>query len=134
MEFVLTLNTAQAEDVALAAEMWCRIGTGEMTALLSHPAIQKRLVTADAVTTEDVRRVLLWLKQTVFGLSETQGLSILEPGISDGTKRAFDIMQVIRRELALRSDDPHSLRAATPVYQVSADPLPTMREKPNDPM
>lgn len=133
MDFLLKLNTAQATELALAAELWCRIGTGDITALLYHPAIQKRLVTDEGVTTEDVRRLLLGLKHTVFGLSETEGMSILSPEVNQGTKRMFDIMQVVRHELAVRNH-PHSLRAQTPIRQVSTDPLPTMREKTNDPV
>lgn len=128
MDFILTINATQLRNIMLAAELWSRVGTGELTALLNHPDIQKRLTTDDGVTTEDVRRLLEGLKQAVFGLSGGAYFGIVSDEIGESNRVAYDMVQMIRKALHKEG------QPEVTVLQTSTEPLPEIREKPNDPV
>lgn len=135
MDLELALNDKQADVIIAALELWARIGCGELTALLGHPEISRRLTTDKGVTTEDVRRLLEHLKIGVFGLPRNAYYGIVSSDITESNRIAFDLMQVIRHRLswsragnpAERTPDMYHIAFEEPQH-TSTEPLATMRD------
>ena len=141
MELLIKLNDKQADVIRIALDLWARIGTGDLTSLLHHPEISRRLVTDKGVTTEDVRRLLESLSESVFDLPPDTYFGIRSPQIGEGNRIAFDLMQVFRHRLAwLRAGEPpkRTPEMASGSYddpfQTSSEPMALIRQKPNDPL
>lgn len=119
MRLVLELSDSQAEIMQLALDLWSRIACGELTALMSHPEVRRRLTTDQGVTTEDVRRLLESLKTAIFGLRANVYHGIGADDVEEGSRIAFDLMQVLHHHLVPSTHD---------VIQTSTEPLATMRK------
>lgn len=119
MRLVLELSDPQAEIIQLALDLWSRIACGELTALLSHPEVRRRLTTDQGVTTEDVRRLLESLKTAVFGLGANAYYGIRADEVEESSRIAFDLMQVVHRHLVPTAHD---------IMQTSAQPLATIHD------
>jgi hypothetical protein len=139
MELVLEITDQHADVICAALDLWARLGTGELTALLNHPDVSKRLTTDQGVTPEDVRRLLENLKTAIFDLKPNAWFGVSSKDISEGNRIAFDLMQVIRHQLAwaragnpeTRTPEMFSVSYDDPLH-VSSAPLATIREKPGD--
>ena len=139
MQLILEITDHQADVICAALDVWARIGTGELTTLLGHPDISRRLVTDQGVTNEDVRRVLEHLKTAVFDLKPNAYFGIRSTDITEGNRIAFDLMQVIRHHLAwtragnpeTRMPEMYSVSYDDPIH-TSSEPLAQIRDKPGD--
>lgn len=119
MRLVLELSDPQAEVIQSALDLWSRFSCGELTALLNHPEVRRRLTTDQGVTTEDVRRLLESLKTAVFGLHANAYYGIRSDDVEENGRIAFDLMQVIHH---------HLVPATRDVMQTSTESLPTIRD------
>jgi hypothetical protein len=136
MNLSIELNDRQADVMWRALELWARIGTGELTALLGHPEVSRRLVTDTGVTTENVRRSLEYLKQAVFNLPHGAEFGIANPDIHESNRIAYDLMQALRHHLAWsragnppkRTPEMFSIVYDEPL-RISTEPLPVVREQ-----
>ena len=137
MELILEVTDRQADTIVKALDLWARLGAGELTTLLSHPDISKRLVTDTGITTEEVRRLLTHLASVIFNLPKGTGYGILAKEIHESNRIAFDLMQAIRHRLVWsragnppkRTPDMISIAYDEPM-QTAKEPMPLVREKP----
>lgn len=95
----LEFNEQQTEIVMAALELYSRIGTGQLSALLSHPAMGA--LEPDAHLSAD--KALFEFKKIVFPKLKESGdaMSLRNDNVDMDSKNAYDIMQIMKHKLAV---------------------------------
>lgn len=95
----LELNAQQTELVIKALELYSRIGTGQLSALMSHPAMD----TLEPDAHFDADKALFEVKRIVFPELKEAGdaMSLRNEKVGMESKNAYDIMQAMKHELAM---------------------------------
>lgn len=95
----LELNEQQTDIVLKALELYSRIGTGQTSAILSHPAIDR----VEESSFSEAEKALFQLKRAVFPDLKASGdaMSLRNEEVVVESKNAYDIMQAMKHQLAL---------------------------------
>lgn len=93
------LNELQTVIVLEALDLYTRLSTGQVKALLSHPAIEN----LNEHSHKEVERALRELKKAMFPQLKAEGdaMSLRNEQVSMEAKNAYDIMQAMKHSLAM---------------------------------
>lgn len=116
----LELNEHQTDIVIKALELYARIGTGRLDAIMNHPAL--------AQMETDTEKTLLELKQTAFPQLQRAGdaLAMRSEDVGVESKNAYDIMQTMEHQRALSKGNRNSVWHFAPI-PAGNQALPTCR-------
>jgi len=131
--YELTINETHAQVLINALELYSRMGMGQLSFLMEHQDLQKRLVVGPDSHFETVRGTLEFLKKIIFPELPLNGYySISSPEINDANRVAYEMLQVVRHRMAwdrLQGKQPSGFSV---IYdepmKTSAQPLPTIRQ------
>ena len=106
VNLIVKMNEQQSALVLKALELYTRIGTGQLSELLWHPGM-------DAIhesKRSEAEEALYTLKKLAFSALKHSGdsLSIRNDDVAIESKNAYDIMQVMKHELALADNAKNS--------------------------
>lgn len=95
----LELNEEQTDIVLKALELYTRMGTGQVSALLTHPSFEN-LEEKEHFEANDA---LFQMKKTVFPQLKGSGdsMSLHNERVVMEAKNAYDIMQVVKHQFAI---------------------------------
>ena len=96
---ILELNEQQTDIVIKALELYSRIGTGQVNAILSHPVNEQ----LEAEAHFEADKALFEYKKIVFPELKAPGdsMSLRNEEVVVESKNAYDIMQAMKHEVAL---------------------------------
>lgn len=95
----LELTEQQSDIVMKALELYSRIATGQVSAILTHPAIED----LDSEAYLEAEKALGELKKAVFPYLKESGdaMSLRNEQVAIESKNAYDIMQSMKHQFAL---------------------------------
>lgn len=132
MKYQLIITKEQSEVIIKALDLFSRIGSAQFDEVLKHPQWDNRkLVEDDSIWKyESCNRLLAAVKRLLTGFPENASYGIGAPEVDEGSKMAYDILQVIRRQLAWDENPKGGVQVDfCELLQFAKHELPEIKEK-----